>query len=247
MGKQKSALLSFLLFVAVTLTDVSCRSQSERATVESAPTDQAVSSIPPFQTKEPERYQATRTITTFTSGGDSVINRTKIARDGQLRRDESETPHSRRVVYLDLPNGRFILLPDEKLYTEFRRPAYLGRKSLDEQGIESSPDRLLHTEPIKTSYQRLGNETVNGRKASKYRVVVNSSGARTVSNSETLTWIDETLGLPIKSETTSPAGPRTVMELTDISLDADTRLFQIPEGYKRVEFRELHSRLGKNE
>jgi hypothetical protein len=74
------------------------------------------SSVPPFETKEPQSYRATRTITTVNANA-QTITKTSIARDGELRREESES-NSQKVVYLTRPEGRFIILPDEKLFAE---------------------------------------------------------------------------------------------------------------------------------
>src|SRR5436309_4738217 len=54
-----------------------------------------VSSVPPFSTKEPERYQAARIVTTVEyrngaadSAPETVITKVLIARDGEKRREE---------------------------------------------------------------------------------------------------------------------------------------------------------------
>jgi hypothetical protein len=119
---------------------------------------------------------------------------------------------------------------------------------LDSDGESgSSPDRLLHTEPISTTYQRLGTESINGRNTQKYRVVVNSSTGANVSASETVVWVDEVLQLPIKSEMKSADGTRWKMELTDIALEVDPDVFRIPDDYKKVAFSELRARLTTDE
>lgn len=229
---HQSALISLALCV---LAITSCRTGYEPVASESTPTDIVVSTTPPFQTKEPQRYSATRTITTFTNNGDSITTKTLIARDGPMRREEQNG-----IVYLDLAEGRFVLLPEQKIYaaaTDEDRPATL------EEGEENSPDRLLHADPISTTYQPLGSETVGGRSATKYRIVVNNSRPENVSLNETLMWIDDTLNMPIKSETKSPDGTRTVMELSGVALDADKQLFQIPAGFEKIAFSALQKQL----
>ena len=134
------------------------------------------------------------------------------------------------------------MLPQEKVFADSINTEH--PESGDES--ESSPDRLLHTEPISTTYQRIGVETVNGRNTQKYRVVVNSSPDGNVSVSETLIWMDDALQMPIKSETKSTTGARSVMELSDIVLDVDPSLFRIPEGYGKITFAELRKRLKWN-
>jgi hypothetical protein len=154
-----------------------------------------------------------------------------------MRREESEA-HGTRVVYLDLPEGRLILLPDEKVYAD-AIPDTVG----DEQILESSPDRLLHMDPISASYQAIGTEVVAGRSTNKYRIVVNGSASGNVTSNETMMWIDEALNMPIKSETTSADGTRTTIELSDLARDVDKQLFQVPADYEKIAFRDLWKQL----
>jgi outer membrane lipoprotein-sorting protein len=238
MCKRRKTLISFSALLFVT----SC-AQSQKVVTETPTSDTVVSSIPPFQTKEPERYRATRTITTVTAGGETTVTKNFLARNGELRRDESETG-MQKIVYLNLPEGRFVLLPDEKLFADVTA---VDQAAGVEEDSENSPDRLLHTEPITTSYQQLGVEITGGRSAQKYRVVVNGSPQTNVSVTETTIWIDETLHMPIRSETVSRDGTRVTMELSDIALDVDGSIFQIPNGYGKIAFNELRTRLKKVE
>jgi hypothetical protein len=222
----------------------SCRSKSNQSTAEPAAADQVVSSTPPFQTKEPERYQALRTITLSKAAGEIIVTRTLIAKDGNRRRDEYETGTTEKTVYLDLPDGRFILLPAAKLYVDAGSEATTGRDSPDQKdGSEAgSPDLLLNADRIEAQYQRLGSEIINGRNTSKYRVLVNTSAGVNVSTGESFIWIDETLGMPVKSETIT-VGNRTIMELSEIVLDVDKSVFQIPGDYKKVAAVAIRERL----
>jgi hypothetical protein len=158
-----------------------------------------------------------------------------------MRREEPQG-QTARVIYLELPEGRFTVLPDDKVYaasTEYA-PA-----DSDTAADEDSPDLLLHKDPISTTYQSLGNETIAGRPTAKYRVVVNNSAAENVRPNETLMWIDGALKMTIKTETKSPDGTRVVMELTDLALDPDKQLFQIPADCKKTVFTELQKQLNR--
>jgi hypothetical protein len=97
-----------LLFV---LASTSCRVANEPVVNSNSSPEPVVSTTPPFQTREPDRYQATRTITTVTPNGETIVTKTLIARDGPLRREVSDT-----VVYLELLEGRFVVLPDQQVY-----------------------------------------------------------------------------------------------------------------------------------
>ena len=146
-------------------------------------------------------------------------------------------------MHLDLPEGRFILLPDDKVYAElaagFDSPA-------DEEAAITS-EWLLHEDASSTSYQNLGKEVVGGRNANKYKAVVNTSSSGNVTQSETLIWIDEVLNMPIRSETTSPGGPRITMELSNVTLDVDNAMFQVPNDYEKIAITELRKRLTATE
>ena len=232
--KRQRALISVLTLLVL----ASCRSVNDSPATPGAATEIVVSSTPPFQTKEPDRYRATRTITSVTADGKTTVTKSSTARDREMRRTESELA-SKRLVFLNIPEGMFVLLPDDKLYADSTAGTVPGAT---EDG-EISPEKLLHDEAGSTSYQTLGAESVAGRNTNKYRIVVNSANAASVSQSETLIWIDETLGMPIRSETKSSGGTRITMELSEIALDVDKVLFQIPEDYRKVTLVELFERL----
>ena len=233
--KRERALIS--LCSSLLLVVASCSSQNSAPP--SAATETVVSSsTPPFQTKEPERYRATRTITSITADGKTTVTTTSIAKDGEMRRTESEVA-SRRLVFLSLPEGPFVLRPDEKIYANVSGESVLG--TVEDGDI--SPDKLLHGDDVKSSYQKLGTEVIGGRNTNKYRVVVNSSNAASVTPSETLIWIDEALGMAIRSETKSSDGTSITMELSEIALDVDKDVFEIPEDYQKLPFSVLLERL----
>lgn len=228
--KRKRALLCCSLLVFA-----SCSSQNNSPATNSAPADTVASSTPPFQTKEPERYRATRTITSVTADGKTTVAKSSTAKDGEMRRTESEVG-SRKLVFLNVPEGTFVLLPDEKVYASTSSDAPVPGSAEDG---ELTPEKLLHDDIGSTSYQKLGAESVAGRNTNKYRVVVNKSNPANVSPIETLIWIDEALGMPIRSETKSPDGTQVTMELSEIELNIDRHLFEIPNDFKKVTFSDL--------
>lgn len=143
------------------------------------------------------------------------------------------------MVYLDLPAGNFVLVPGEKIYAEMAGP---GTVLQGQDGQDSFEEVYVHTAPIQSTYQNLGVETVNGTTTTKYKVTVNSETNGSVSQSETLIWIDEALGMPVKSETHSATGTRR-MELSKVSLSVDKTLFVIPKDYQKVEMQVLRHRI----
>ena len=235
--KRERALISVSL---VLLVLTSC-SKGDSVKTEPSSSESVISSTPPFQTREPDRYRATRTITTVMPDGETFVTRTWVTRDGEMRLNQSEV-RSKKVAYLETPTGRFALLLDDRVFAE------LGAESNpdtheDDQSSDVSPERLLHVDGGSSSYQKLGTESIGGRNTNKYRVVVNSSSAANVSVSETLIWIDEALHMPIRSETKSPDGTRVTMEVSDIVLEVDGRVFQIPDDCKKIAYSEFQKRL----
>lgn len=231
-GRRLCCLLALLLLAG-------CKSQSDTATGDAVVNETIVAATPPFKTREPDRYRATRVTTMQAADGESIVTKTLIARDGVRRRQETETETQRRA-YLELPEGKFVLLIEEKLYAD------LGSDPETFSPDEAiSAEWLLHAGSGTTSYQKVGVEAVGGRQAEKYRIVVNGAGAGSVNSSETLLWIDEALQMPIRSETTSTAGSKITTQLTDISLDVDNRAFQIPDDYQKVTMAELSKRLAR--
>ena len=235
--KRERALISVCSLLAL-FAVASCRAQTDSPAPANTAAETVVSSTPPFQTKEPDRYHATRTITTVQANGETGVTKTSTARDGEMRRSESEMG-SRKMVYLELPEGRFVLLPDEKIYAD------LGDEATPAitEDEELSPEGLLHADESQTSFQKLETVSISGRKANKYRVVVNNSKTASVSLSVTLIWIDEGLGMAVRSETKSSDGTVVTMELSEIEFNVDKSLFQVPGDYVKVALSELRKRL----
>ena len=233
-------ILRLVAVSVVLLVLAACSSQNKNLTSATPSPDTIVSSTPPFQTKEPEHYSAVRTITAVSAEGRSSVTKAYVARDGESSRYES-TGTLKNTIYLSTAAGKFFLLPDEKVYADVTDQSQISADP-NEEGLESSPDALLHTDTSATSYQKLGNEVIAGRNTNKYRIVVNSSAPANVSQSETLMWIDEALQMPIKSETKSN-GTHVTMEVSEIKLDVNKSLFVIPQDYKKVTFTELRKRL----
>jgi hypothetical protein len=220
---------------------------------ESSGSEIITSSTPPFPTKEPERYQATRVIRTGESSPGSsdlsaVETRTSttfIARDGDKRREEYDSRSGEKIVYLEIPPRRFVLLPSNKTYADLDAVPGETEASNLQKEAEISPDRLINEARPETHYQKLGIESLGGRTTTKYRVTLDQTTNGNVS-SETLIWVDEALGMPIRSltrETGHDHFSEVMTELKDMSLDIDQGLFQLPKDYKRVEVRLISARV----
>ncbi|HKZ79061.1 MAG TPA: hypothetical protein VJ124_12225 [Pyrinomonadaceae bacterium] len=185
------------------------------------------SNTPPFSTKEPGRYQALRVITTSeTSGGTTVTTTTRVSRDGANRRQERLLDNGETIVYLETPGGRYLLLPSLRIFAAVTGPG----AEQTEAGEDLSPEKVLNEDPFHARYQRLGNESLLGRSTVKYKVTV-ERGA------ETVIWIDESIGMPVRSETSysdAQHSAKTTMELKDIRLEVDPELFLLPPDYRKA-------------
>ncbi|MFZ0061959.1 MAG: hypothetical protein WAL47_07965 [Pyrinomonadaceae bacterium] len=205
------------------------------------------SGVPPFPTREPETYQAMRIVTFSQSGPNNIESQTQVrsgkvflARDGVQRREEFEVGESRSIVFLENVNGRFIILPQPKLYADANESNASEQGELQVEAELMSPDFLLHESKTTTQYQKLGPETVAGRLATKYRVMTSGSGS--AASHEGLIWIDETLGMPIATQYTSTSendSIRVSMELQNIRTEVDARIFALPVGYRKVAAAEI--------
>ena len=215
---------ALLLLLTLALALASCKRQDVSGNQNSANAPSATgkpSSVPPFSTKEPERYQARRVVTM----GEAVVSESFMARDGERRREEYEQGEGVRVVNLDVPEGSFVLLPAKKLYADLRVATGSAEVPPD-----FSPEKLLNESRPETVYERLGEESLDGRQTVKYRVTVRDPDRSPV---ESVVWVDERLGMPVKSETTS-FGQRITIEMRDVKETVDAGLLELPADYKKV-------------
>ncbi len=208
---------------------------------------------PPFQTKEPAQYQAMVVITTSFVGNQNAPLGPPlgsvaqfIARDGDKRRLEYDFLPGVRVAILTKPEGEFLLFPAEKIYAAVKpEKSQADKTPAGEESLEDfSPEKLLNPQLPGAKYEKLGAETVNGRMTTKYRnvITVNSDGKANVN--ETLIWVDDALGIPVKEESTSEReGTRRVLEYRDIKTVVEATLFDIPAGYRQVSQTELQRRV----
>jgi hypothetical protein len=211
---------------------------------------------PPFSTKEPERYEATMVMTGSLGGnaqaipgiGNLLSREVKIARDGERRRVDYELIPGARMSDLQIPAGHYMLLHSKKLYAEVK-PGAAGDITSAARNLPSdfSPDKLINESNPGANYEKLGTEVINGRTTTKYRVTITGKGEASGAQTETLVWVDESLGMPVKSETTSTgeraSGSKVTMELRDIKQEVDPALFDLPKDYKKVSADEITSQM----
>src|SRR5687768_7071855 len=146
------ACLVAVLLVAAAMVYKKWRSSdrsSHRTTFDSNPGN---FSVPPFPTKEPESYQATRVIT-FTEAVSEQIDvaapqrttRAMLARSGEHRREEYEAGPIRTIVYLENAAGRFVLVPQRRLYAD----AYEAQNGCTVGIVRTDSGTCSHNELLK--------------------------------------------------------------------------------------------------
>lgn len=247
----KAVRLAFFAFLVLTVwaSLSSCRravvENSSNANQPSAADETATT--PPFSTKEPERYQWTRVITGLVgtnkgaAGEPAVSQSVFMARDGDRRREDYEILRGVKLTVLRLPEGSYTIYPAKKIYAEI---AGSGGTGSGERNVppDFSADKLVNASRTGARYEKLGTEEVSGRMTSKFRVTTKSAqgGGESV---ETIIWIDESLGMPIKSESTTRSEAtgesRYTVEYRDIKLEADQSLFVLPKDYRKVSQEEI--------
>lgn len=253
--KRQCARLFVFALLAFLIATTSCKRSGDNnangnsSSANPSATSDGTSSTPPFPTKEPERYQATMVTSGSLGPGAASIpglaaltsQQMPIARDGARRRVETEMLPGVKIIYLQLASGRYVLYPAKKIYAEIKMDGSdPAQNSMTGVPSDFAPDKLISGAPPGAKYEKLGTERVNGRMTTKYRVTT-GGGDDSKTASETIIWADESLGMPIKFESTSKDGSKFTMEMRDIKLEVDVSLFELPKDYKKVDHSELIS------
>lgn len=254
--KHSRSAIVILCVLTLALATASCKRSGETGNQSNVAGnenrgDEETSRVPPFATKEPERYQATRVVTSTADNGsassgsaDARTSVTFIARDGERRREDYELDGS-KISSLQLAGGTYLLFAEKKIFVELTSTA--DNDSTGSLPQDFSPEKLLNESRPEAHYEDIGQENIDGRPTRKYRVTlkgkVGDSGAIVT---ETIVWVDEKMGMPIRSEMSSPGGARVVTELRDIKETVDDGVFDLPQDFRRVTEKEFFAQLRPN-
>ena len=125
-----------------------------------------------------------------------------------------ETPQSITISRMDR-GVVWMLMPQQKMYMEM---------GLGSEIAVSSLEKL----PGEIERQSLGTEMVNGKLATKYRIVTEQQGIR----GAILHWIAPGLNFPVKIATENGS---VLMEYTNFRMGPqDQSLFELPSGYQKM-------------
>ena len=195
-------------------------------------------------TREPEKYRATINLKLEATGNQTAATpplTAEFARDGANRRLSFTLPGGEEVIYLDQQNKRTVILPKRRQYAELTPEA---------TGFEvpsvMTPGQIVSQLKSSTSYQLVGDEAWNGRPATKYRFASTTQTGTQAGEvkTEAYLYVDKETGLPIRSETISQStsgnvqgisGLKMIQEITNIQQEVDAKLFEVPQGFARVE------------
>lgn len=209
-------------------------------------TNSSATSTSAIETKEPEQYQAGVNLT-FEGVSDNDSFKVPsigavVARKGADRRMEFSLPTGEKIVYLDKGDTHYVILPNRKQYAELNKEA-LGfevRRML-------TPEQIVNQVKMVKGVERVGEETVNGRQAVKYRYGAAADTKTKAGTVETESYIlvDKETGLPLRSETSSQSqsganvqgykGIKLVTEMSDIKTVVEGSLFELPADFQKID------------
>jgi hypothetical protein len=227
-------------------------SENNNANNANANTDTAPGSDAGIDVREPDVY---RTKINFTAEalGDKKTTLPSIAvdyaRNKADRRISFNIPGTGSVVYLDVADKRYVILPDRKEYAEITKA--------DTGGVEIpsslTPGEIVSRLRSTKGANRIGEETLNGRTVIKYKFAGSKptgTAAGDVS-AEAFVYVDKETGLPVRSETVSQGsnqikgvgGIKLITEMSDIQTTVEPSVFQLPSGLKQISTAEIKAKV----
>jgi len=206
-------------------------SESGNANAFSAPfAAQELKSKIPFSSKEPDVYQTEIVLTNY-SGGEKSERRSFTARNGAKLRSDYEN----KISFLQPnENERFLIHNGKKIYVDSQTNSGLANETGDQ--IKDFLTTEWLNEKRGAAFENLGAE--NG--LTKYRARLED--AANIS-SEVLIFVDENLKIPVRQEFYTVNGEQKIlvfsMELQNLKLGTDDKLFELPENYRKVSSNEF--------
>jgi len=202
--------------------------------------------------REPEKYRAVLVLSAETEGGQKTIGipslSAAVARSGADRRVSFKLPDGSDLIYLEQGDKHIVVMPGRKQYAELTPEA---------TGVQlqklMTPGQIVSFLKKLKGVERVGEETMNGRAADKYRyaTTTNTSTSAGEVKSEAFFYIDKDTGLPLRAQLSSEAsgnvqgvkGAKIVAEMRDISTSVDDSLFQVPAGLNKVPAEQVRAQI----
>jgi hypothetical protein len=193
--------------------------------------------------REPEKYRAVLVLSAETEGGQKTIGipslSAEVARNGADRRVSFKLPDGSDLIYLEQGDKHIVIMPGRKQFAELTPEA----TGFQLQKLMTPGQIVSYLEKLK-GIERVGDDTMNGRPADKYRYATTTSTSTSAGqvNTEAFFYVDKDTGLPLRVDLSSEAsgnvqgikGAKIVAEMRDISTNVDDSLFQVPAGLNKV-------------
>jgi hypothetical protein len=202
--------------------------------------------------REPEQYRATLVISAETEGGEKTVGiptlSAEIMRNGADRRVAFKLPDGSDLIYLEKAGQHVAIMPGRKQYAELTQEA----TGIQLQKLMTPGQLVARLENVK-GVERVGEETIGGRTAEKYRYssTTNTSTSAGSVNTEAFVFVDKETGLPLRSELFAEAsgnvqgvkGAKVVAEMRDISTTIDPAAFEVPTGFTKVQPQQVRQQI----
>ena len=155
-----------------------------------------------IEAKEPDKYSANVVVSGAATGqqgaaGSATI---RVARNGSDRRYSLDTrlPGVGELIFLDKADKRYLIIPAQKKYAELTAETTGGF----DVGRSLTPGQLVAYLERQQGVERVGDETLNGRPAVKYRAAGRAQTQTTAGQvqGETFFYVDKETGLPLRIE-----------------------------------------------
>lgn len=193
--------------------------------------------------REPDIYRATLVFTAETEGGEKTIGiptlTADVAKSGNDRRLSFKLPDGSDLIYLEHNGVQYGIAPARKQYAELTPEAtgFQIHKLMTPGQLVAYLDRLKGIELV-------GDETLNGRNAVKYRYAKTAQTSTSAGEvqTESFIYVDKDTGLPLRAELFGEAsgnvqgvkGAKVVAEMRNISTTVEPTLFEVPAGLNKV-------------
>jgi hypothetical protein len=223
---------------ANTNTNVTANANLSPTNANLSPTPETVSAA-----REPEKYRAVLVLSAETEGGQKTIGipslSAEVARNGADRRVSFKLPDGSDLIYLEQGDKHIVIMPGRKQFAELTPEA----TGFQLQKLMTPGQIVSYLQKLK-GIERVGDDTMNGRPADKYRYATstNTSTSAGQVNTEAFFYVDKDTGLPLRVDLSSEAsgnvqgikGAKIVAEMRDISTNVDDSLFQVPADLNKV-------------
>ncbi len=188
----------------------------------------------PFSTREPDAYQMEILVK-----GDNLEEKMFAARKGNFRRNDFTFSGNLLILLFQDGGGRQFINPHKKIYAEEKLSEQTLAPPLESWNDFLTADLLNQKKSVK--FEKINTEN----NLTQYRIISDEPAA----GGEIIISVDENFGFPVRSEFYGIEGEQKILkfsvEMKNIKLEAEDRIFQVPEGYRKISLEEFRTMLKK--